>query len=262
MRKSWVQCFVLALLPAPFVCGQVASSVISYNPGTGAASGFNTPSSALGAPSTFTVDQFGGPVDPFDPPYLASQIVSIGAGGSLTLQLSAPVFNSPSHAFGMDFVIYGNSGFVEDFNTFQATGDLFGASAPGSTQVSVSADNVTFYKLQSSLAPTVDRYFPTDGSGLFGQPVNPALTGADFNGKNLDGIRSLYAGSGGGASYDLAWARDDSGNPVALDAINFVRIDVLSGAAEIDGVVGVPEPATIALLVLGGAAIVLRKQRA
>ena len=248
----------------PFTRGQVASSVISYTPGTGAGS-FTTPTSALGLPSTFTVHEFGGPVDQYDPPFLADQIVSVGAGGSLTLQLSSPVQNDPSHPYGMDFIIYGNAGFISDFFTGITDGSLFGASTPGTTKVSVSADNVTYFQLSSSLAPNVDGLFPTDGSGAFGQPVNPAVTGANFNGKDLSGIRSLYAGSAGGTSFDLAWARNGSDQPVSLDSISYIRIDVSAGAtvaAQIDGIVATPEPATIALLTLGGAALLLRKRRA
>ena len=166
----------------------------------------------------------------------------------------------------MDFIIYGNAGFIfSDFNAGLTDGSLFGAATPGTTKVSVSADNVTYFQLSSSLAPTVDGLFPTDGSGLFGQPVNPALTSASFNGKDLAGIRSLYAGSAGGTSFDLAWARDGSDQPVSLDSISYIRIDVSAGAtvaAQVDGIVATPEPATIALLTLGGAALLLRKRRA
>jgi hypothetical protein len=245
--------------------GQTANSVVSYvsyNAGTGSANGFNSPNSALGMPSTFTAHEFGVPVDPYNPPFLAEQLVSIGSGGSLTLQLDAPVRNDPANAFGFDFIIYGNSGFIiTDFGAGTTSGDLFGASAPGSTQVSVSADNITFYKLETSLAPVVDRYYPTDGSGLFGFPVNPAVTPASFSGKDLNGIRALDAGSAGGAAFDLGWARDGAGNPVSLDSIGYIRIDVLSGAAEIDGVVGVPEPQTWALFAIGVAGLLLRKRK-
>src|SRR5437763_6935301 len=41
--------------------------------------------------------------------------------------------------------------------------------------------------------------------------LNPALTGSDFAGLNLTGVRSLYNGSAGGGGFDLAWARDVNG---------------------------------------------------
>jgi hypothetical protein len=253
----------LAVAMTPAIRAQYASSVISYNPGTGAAAGFNDPTTALGAPSTFTNDpQFPGPVDPYDPPYLTSQIVSMGAGGSLTLQLGAPVRNDASHAFGIDFIVYGNAGFNEDFNTGKTDGTLFGSDAT-STRVSVSADNVTYFTLDPNLAPIFDSYFPTDGSGTIGKPVNPSLGNAvSFNAMTLDQIRAQYGGSAGGTGYDLAWARDGSGNPVAIDSINYVKLEVLGGKAEIDGVAAVPEPSTWALLGVGAFAVFARKRRA
>jgi hypothetical protein len=255
--------FLCGIAMTPAIHAQYASSVISYNAGTGATAGYNDPSTALGTPSTFTNDpRFPSAVDPYDPPYLADQIVSIGAGGSLTLQLGAPIRNDSAHAFGLDFIVYGNAGFIADFQTGISTGALFGADATG-TRVSVSADNVTYFTLDPNLAPIFDSYFPTDGAGAFGQPVNPSLANAaSFNGLTMDQIRAEYGGSAGGTGYDLSWARDAGGNPVALDSINYVRLDVVSGKAEIDGVVGVPEPSTWALLGIGVLTAFARKRRA
>jgi hypothetical protein len=262
MRKCLVAA-ACALAIAPGVFGQYAGSVISYNAGTGAASGFDQPSSALGEPSRVTNHQFGGPVDPFNPPFLAEQLVSIGAGGSLTLQMAAPIRNDVANPFGLDFIVYGNAGFIfSDFVAGKTDGTLFGADAT-STRVSVSADNVTYFTLDTSLAPIFDSYFPTDGQGTFGQPVNPALANAaSFNGDTLTEIRAKYAGSAGGTGFDLAWARDGSGNAIALDSINYVRLEVLAGKAEIDGLAAVPEPSTWALLGLGVAAVISKRRRA
>ena len=247
-----------------------ADSVVSYMPGTGFATDFSTgagltnAASALGEPSRSTPGDFGGPVDPFNPPYLASEIVSIGAGGSLTLALSAPVLNDPNHPYGLDFDIYGNAGFdITNGNYIGGgvtDGTLFGAST-GSTRVYVSDDNQTFYLLDPKRVPTVDALFPTDGAGTFDQPVNPALSGADFAGADLARIRALYAGSAGGAGFDLSWALDANGQPANLAEARFVRVDVLTGAAEIDGIssVGaVPEPAPWTLIGMAAAAIVWR----
>lgn len=252
-----------ALCVAPGLRAQYATSVISYNAGTGAAPGYTQPNAALGMPSTFTNDpQYPSPVDPYDPPYLAEQIVSIGAGGSLTLQFGASIRNDAANSFGVDFIVYGNAGFNEDYNTGITDGTLFGATSAGSTRVSVSADNVNYFTLDTSLAPIFDAYFPTDGAGAFGKPVDPALgNAASFNGMTLDQIRSRYAGSAGGTGFDLAWARDTSGNPVSLDSISYVRLEVLSGKAEVDGLAAVPEPATYALLALGAVAVISRKRR-
>src|SRR4051794_32951566 len=94
------------------VQAQFASSVVSYVPGSGVSSSFTNPASALGEPSRVTPGAFGGRVDPFDSAYLGSQLVWLGAGGSLTLKFNPPITNDPAHPFGLDFIIFGNAGFT------------------------------------------------------------------------------------------------------------------------------------------------------
>jgi hypothetical protein len=115
----------------------------------------------------------------------------------------------------------------------------------------VSQDNIVFFQLDPVRAPGVDTLYPTDGQGQFGLPVNPLLGPPDFADKTAAEIRALYAGSAGGTAYDLAWARDDAGLPVSLADVRYVRIDLLSGRAEIDGFAVVPEPSTWMLISLG-----------
>jgi len=92
-------------------------------------------------------------------------------------------------------------------STTTGGGSLFGHNT-GATRVSVSQDNLTYYQLNPQLAPNVDGLFPTDGTGDFHMPVNPVLSGADFAGKNLDDIHSLYAGSDGGTGFDISWGQE------------------------------------------------------
>jgi hypothetical protein len=249
-----------SLLLASCSCsGAFADAVVHYQSGTGFGPGLTDPSAALGAPSSQTVDPdpiWGGtyPVDPFNPAYLGSQVVSLGTNGSLTVRFDTPIANDSSHPYGLDFIIYGNTGFI-DINwpsgLTDESGSLFGDNG-GHTSISVSADGATFYRLNPLLAPTVDGLFPTDGQGAFGSPVNPALTGASLANCTLEQIRSLYAGSAGGTGYDLAWAQDQNGQSVQLNTVSFIRIDVLEGKVEIDALAAVPEPAS---WVLGGLAI-------
>jgi hypothetical protein len=222
--------------------GQFASSVIAYERGTGFASNFTNANAALGAPAS------GSSVTPYAPPFSTSQIVSIGAGGFLTLQLGTPITDDPSHPFGVDFLVFGNSFFVVT-NGSGASATTSGAifSSSVSTRVEVSQDGSAWFTLDPTLTPTVGTYFPTDGPGNPLLPVDPALTGSDFAGMNLSGIRSLYGGSAGGGDYDLSWARDSAGNPVTLESVDYVRIDVLSGRTQIDAIAAVPEPAPLAL---------------
>jgi hypothetical protein len=221
---------------------QFADAVIAYTPGTGISASYTNPASALGEPSRVTPGDWGGPVDPFSPAWQGGQLVSVGAGGSLTLRLDTPVHHDRTHPFGCDFILFGNAGFSitnGDYSGGGITdGSMFGNNS-GQTGVSVSADGTNFFVLNPALAPTVDTLFPTDGAGDFFRPVNPALTGASFGGLGLSGIRALYSGAAGGAGYSLAWALDTNGQPVTVPAARFVRVEVSSGKAEIDGVAAV-----------------------
>jgi hypothetical protein len=225
-----------------------ADAVISYDLGTGYASGFTNTSAVLGAPTVSA--------NPFSPAFRNTQLLSVGAGGYLTVQFSTPILNNAANAYGLDFLIFGNAGFVITNGNFSGggitDGSLFGNN-PGSTRVSVSADGLSYYQLNPSLTPVVDGLFPTDGSGNLALPVNPLLTGSDFAGQGLNGIRSLYNGSAGGMGYDIDWARDQFGNGVSLPSVSFVRIDVLSGKSEIDAFAAVPEPSTVSLAILAAA---------
>jgi hypothetical protein len=263
MKKVWG--LAVAGFGIQLQAAQYADAVVSYSAGTGGVKGYDNPASALGEPSRVTPGQFGGPVDPFNPAYLPEQVVSLGAGGSLTVQFNSPIHNSLDHAFGLDFIIFGNNGFQivnGDFTGGGVTdGSLFGANN-GSTSVSVSDDGLTFYQLTPSLAPVVDGPFPTDGTGDFSKPLDPALKNSSFNGKDLAGIRQLYSGSGGGAAYDISWARNAGGQPANLDSIRFLKVEALNGVAEIDAVSAVPEPSVAVLLLggLGGVFLLRRRQ--
>ena len=225
-------------------------TVVSYDPGTGVASRFTKAEAATGEPSQ--INPFGEPTDPFNPPYGTNQIVSIGEGGHLTLQFHTPLLNHPHNLFGLDFTIFGNTGFIIT-NEFDLTildwvgtpgtdGSLFGFST-GEILVSVSRNGHDYFPLDPMRAPRVDGFPPTDGSGDPSIPVLPGLASADFAGASLDDIRTLYAGSAGGASFDLDWALDANGHPIRLPEVRFVRIDVLSGRAEIDAVSAVKRAA-------------------
>jgi hypothetical protein len=232
---------------------QFASSVSAYTEGSGVVAGYNDPTAALGAPSQFTPGDFGGPVDPFDAPYLPSQIVGLGTGGAITLQLNTPIQNNPANPYGLDFIIFGHAGFTEDFGTGTAVDGSLYTGGTSDVRVSVSVDGLTFYTLNPLQTPLVDGLFPTDGSGNPFLPVNPNLTAADFAGQDLAGIRALYNGSAGGAGFDLAWAVDGSNQSVSLPEVNYVRLEVLNDGspAYIDAISVVPEPGTSALTIVG-----------
>jgi hypothetical protein len=256
----------LALSGALFVPAttraQFADTVISYIEGSGVSPGYNDPTSALGAPTTFIGYQN---ADPFNPPYQSSDIVGIGTGGSLTLQFNTPIQNNPNNPFGLDFIIFGHAGFNITNNNYSGGGITDGSLFTGGTadvSVSVSADGTTFYTLNPLLTPMVDGLFPTDASGNPFLPVNPSLNAADFAGKDLAGIRALYNGSAGGAGFDIAWAIDGNNQGVLLPSIDYIRLDVLNDGtpAYIDAITIVPEPTTFALAITGAGLFLLRRR--
>jgi hypothetical protein len=234
---------------------QFASSVVAYTQGSGAISSYNNPNVVLGGPAT--TDGFAN-IDPFYAPYLSSQLVGVGTGGSLTLQFSTPIQNNAFNPFGLDFIIFGHAGFSitnGDYFGGGITDGTFYQGGAGSMQVSVSADGSTFYPLASPYGSQVDGLFPTDSSGNPLLPVNPAITAADFAGKDLAGIRALYNGSGGGTGFDLSWAG------VPISSVSYVRLNVLSGAAYIDAVSVVPEPASVSIVTIAAAILLWKKRR-
>ena len=257
----------------PLVHAQDAAEVRAYNPGTGFATEFGTgagytnATSILGEPSRVTPGIFGGPVDVFSPPYLVDQLLSVGTGGLLELRLDTPATRNPLNPFGIDFLVFGGAGFIITNGDYTGGGITDGSVFGGGlaeAKVSVSSDGVQFFTLDGSLAPLLDELFPTDGSGDFTRPVNPGLSYADFAGLGLDGIRNLYAGSGGGAGFSLDWARDGSGAPVLIESASFIRIEVISGRVELDGlaaVSAVPEPSAWVLLGVGALALGVQARR-
>ncbi len=234
--------FVVSVSPAR---AQYASGFVAYTQGIGVSAGYNNPNAALGAPTTDIGYQN---ADPFNAPYQSSNIVGVGTGGSLTLQFNTPILNSPSNPYGLDFIIFGHAGFNitnGDYSGGGITDGTFYQGGTASVNVSMSADGIHFYQLNPLLTPQVDGLAPTDAGGNPFLPMNPSLTAADFAGQNLAGIRSLYAGSSGGAGFDLSWAS------IPLASANYVRLDVTSGVAYIDALSVVPEPGTISLGLLG-----------
>jgi hypothetical protein len=225
-----------------------ADSVVNYDPGIGYVADYTNVSAVLGEPST--INPYGDATDVFDPPYGTNQILSIGTGGSLTVEFKRPVPHNPRNPFGIDFIIFGDAFFIvtndvdSNYNwigTPATDGSLYPFS-PGETRVSVSRDGRKFYVLNPALAPAVDGLYPTEGTGDFHRAVDPTLTPADFSGLTEAGIQTLYDGSGGGAGYNISWAQDSRGRSVWLPEIRFIRVEVLSGLAEVDAFSAVFNP--------------------
>src|SRR5437868_10720702 len=76
MKNIALSLAAIGLITVPsFGRAQFASSVISYEHGTGYSANFTNAAAALGAPAS------GSGITPFAPPFSASQIVSVGTDG-------------------------------------------------------------------------------------------------------------------------------------------------------------------------------------
>jgi hypothetical protein len=241
-----------------------ADHVVSYVQGTGVGNDFvtgnpiNNPLTALGEPTRFTSDpaNFGGPTTPFSSAYRDDEIVSIGAGGSLTLQFDEPVADHPLNPFGVDLLVFGNAFYSIDFGASLATG----AVDDDGGLIEVSANGVDFFAVTGSADgpfPTVGYLdvtepFPSAAGAVlsdFTKPVNPASL-SNVTGMTTSQIIAAYDGSGGGLGVDIS--------STGLASISFVRFSNPLGSLktpEIDAVAdvrAVPEPTAIALLALAG----------
>lgn len=236
-----------------------ADALVSYTEGTGVSAGYNVAASALGEPTRFTgVGVFPGAVTPFNPPFLGSEIVSVGSGGQITLRFGQPVMDDPSHPYGVDFLIFGNAGYADTDYPNGVAGPVFGAGNGG---VEVSADGMHWVSAPGVHAdgafPTLgysdltDPYSPVAGAvpSDFTRPVNPAF---DPAGLSFSQIVAGYAGSGGGTGVDIG--------ALGLSSIQYVRISNPAGSGvtvDVDALAAVaPAPggvAVIALMALAGA---------
>ena len=252
-----------------------ATGVAGYDAGSAVGSGFNDPGTALGSPERFTGEGiFPQVVSPFNPVWRTNEFVQIGEGGFLTLEFDEPITND-DHPFGVDFIVFGNGGFADriddiDGNT-RDPAETFGLD---DMLIEVSEDGTTFLPLENlsggeffseGMYPAmgyVDAgpYDATPGSipTDFQQPLDPALTLADFDDMTYDQLLTLYDGSGGGTPVDIAAS--------GLSEVSFVRFSVPEseggfGTVEIDAVSRVPEPTAMGFLLLGGLAAFRRARR-
>ena len=263
------------LISANAHAGHFASTVLSYDAGTNAAVGYLDASSALGSAERFTgEDVFPGGVTPFNPAWGADELVSIGSGGHLSLGFDQAITNDASHIYGIDLIVFSNSGF-SDTSWFDAdpsndgTGivgsnpSVFGAGGDATVQVSNDGVNwITAAVTTLDLFPTLgysDFDLPTPGSigsieSDFTQAMDPSLLLSDLADLSFSEIVDLYDGSGGGIGIDIS--------STGLSSASFVRFLNESGTAfEIDAVAVVPAPGSLVLLGVGTLLSTSRRRR-
>src|SRR5271167_311787 len=110
---AWVSTFLLCAIvgDARANAAAFADYVVSYTQGSGAASGHNDPTAALGQPTQFIpAGPFSSVVSPFSPPYYGSDTASIGQGGQLTLRLSHYVLTASP---GLQLGVFTGAGVID-----------------------------------------------------------------------------------------------------------------------------------------------------
>jgi hypothetical protein len=221
-----------------------ADTVSHFDPGLGGAPGYDEASTVLGAPTRWTGEGTETPtvVSPFAPAWMPDEIVSIGAGGSITVAFETPILDDPDNLFGIDLIVFGNAGFIDMAWPAGVCGGLFGADGGA---ISLSEDGVSWVVVENVAA---DGPWPTLGwldAGPYDEspgqipsdptrPVDPALDVASVDGFTHDELVALYNGSAGGAGIDLQSAGLASAIAVRIDvpedAFLSVEIDALVDA--------------------------------
>lgn len=248
--------------------------MLSYDQGSNAAAGYTDASTALGSAERFTGEGiFPGAVTPFNPAWTTEELVSVGSGGHLTLGFDATITNDASHAFGIDLIVFSNSGFLDtswsDADPNNDGSGIVGSNpfvfgGGGQATIQISSDGNNWFTADTTildLFPTLgysDSETPTPGEpGLvetdFTLPVDPSLLLADLADLSFEEIISLYNGSGGGIGIDIA--------STGLESASFVRFLNDSGEAfEIDAVAAVPAPGSLLLLTFSSLAATRRRR--
>jgi len=232
---------LVVLVPVPTVAADgppYAVAVVDYVPGLGVPAGYGQPTTSLGWPERFTGEGlYPGVVSPFNAPWLSLEIVSIGVGGRLTLELGTDAVDDPANPHGIDLIVFGNAFFWDIAWPAGVAGKLF---AEGGA-VSVSADGVHFVPVSGAVA---DGSMPTLGyldagpydfepgaiESDFRMPFDPDIAKLPMFGLPFEELQALYGTSGGGTGIDLAGT--------GLERVRFVRIHgpLVSGSTEVDAV--------------------------
>ena len=250
---------VLVGMPTP-THAQHAVEIVSYDPGTTPSGTFVNAAAALGSPERFTGEGvFPGAVTPFNPPFLTSELVSVGEGGQLTLRISNFIIPQSGQ---LDLGVFTNAGLIDTDFPNGTAGDPVGTFGADDATVAVSEDGTTWESL-GTVAFNIPTAGYTDIDNTVNSDFQKAFAGslADFANLSLDDpngpdILELFDGSGGGTWLDLS--------DTNLAQIGYVRFSVaddtdsgtelnfeLDGLAISRGALGtptVPEPSTFLLV--------------
>ncbi len=254
-----------------------AQSVVSFNAGSGTAGIWTNPSAALGLPSPLTGDTgnpfgvFPNVLSPFSSAFETDEIVQIGEGGHITLELKDAV---KPLAGGPEIGVIENVSFIDLAYPTGLVGSPVLSFGEDSAQVELSANGSTWVSLGSipfnmpanAYTDLTDPYSPTAGATLsdFGKPYVGSVS--DFAGLDYAGVVQQLNGSVGGTWIDISAAGltevrfirfsvADDGNAqtqltLELDSVLVANDAVVNGNGGGNG--PVPEPTTLGLLLLAG----------
>ncbi len=229
---------------------------------------YGTPEAVLGAPTTWMAEPGGPGVSPgtyacsmvypawntaLDGSSVVTTIGSYLTPGWIIVEFDKPIQNDPRNWHGMDFIVFGNAGFVStgyvnyytSMETYRVHSTASVIAETSRVTVAVSPDNVTWYEYP---APRADYYWPGNAfawdrdAHVWGEaldstkPVDPALTPAEVAGLTVADAIDRYKGSAGGTAFDLA----ESG----FTYIKYLKFTSNSG--EVDAIARVSHPLTIA----------------
>ncbi|MBZ0171672.1 MAG: hypothetical protein K8E66_04765 [Phycisphaerales bacterium] len=182
--------------------------------------------------------------------------LGLRAGAQAVVEFDEPVENNPDDGgafhWGVDFIIHGNAWFASDraveagasMDSVLLSGGVFAEPVEVSVAQSITGPWYTFERTADGLCPTQPWAWEagawTDAEQDWTKPVDPSLDTADFTNITAAEAVGLFAGSAGGTPFDLDDLTDDTGQPVSLGWIRFVRLRDPSGTqGEVCGVADV-----------------------
>jgi hypothetical protein len=232
-------------LPTTPFLSDFASKIISYH-GPFGISPYDDPNAVLGRPATYVYDDWNDAIYACSLVYTAwntapdssKLIVTLDAGAEIVVGFDHKVADDPCNPYGIDFIVFGNSGFEYDFESYgfvepNSNMDEFFLVDPTSiyserVTVSVAQDpNGPWYTFTNG--PYADADFPTNAfqwdsdSNDWGdeldwlKPVDPNLSVSDFDGLSVAAAIELYNGSAGGTGFDLQWLEPNDYHALAID---------------------------------------------
>ncbi len=184
----------------------------------------------LGRPTAYMVGQWGGPVSPYNPAWMAGELLTLqGEDDFVVIEFDHDVVDDPNNPFGLDFIVFGNAFGVGTTDAYYSqdmgpAGISFtGSGTPEEALVEVSQDGQTWYAFTDG--PHGDDFAPTlgfvyddvtpdttlySGNRWWGKmvdacyPVDPSLSWTSLQGLTLAEVAKRYNGSAGGTGFDIS----------------------------------------------------------